>query len=117
MSDLQELLTEFRIAAMEKGDEGGPLDHVLYERLRSAYRQVQALGEPARYAFAALLDDPAPTVRGWVAAVLLSQGDKRALRVLRALANHEGLVGFNASITLQEYEKGTLTGTFGGAAA
>jgi len=93
MSDLLELLSEFRIAAMEKGDEGGPLDHVLYERMRSAYRQLQTLGEPARYAFAALLDDPAPTVRGWVAAELLSQGDKRALPVLRALAKLEALPG------------------------
>jgi hypothetical protein len=117
MSDFQELLTEFRIAAMEKGDEGGPLDHMLYERMNSAYRKLRSLGEPARKAFVGLLEDPAPTVRGWVAAALLSQGDKRALPVLRALSNQESVAGFNALMTLREYEKGTLTGPFGGSAA
>ena len=117
MRDFQELLTEFRLAAMEKGDVGGSLDPALYERMKAAYRSLQALGEPGRNAFAGLLTDPAPTVRGWVAAALLSQGDTRALAVLHDLSGHEGLAGFNAAITLQEYEKGSLTEPFGGSAA
>src|SRR5262245_2055229 len=117
MSRIDNLLTEFRIAAMEKGDEGGPLDPALYERMRSAYRQLQALGEPGQQAFLELLDDPAPTVRAWVAAALLARGDERALPVLRALSSHEGLAGFNASMTLEEYKKGSLGEPFGDSAA
>src|ERR1044072_7546985 len=117
MRDFQELLNEFRLAAVVKSDVGGSLDPALYDRMKAPYRTLQALGEPGRNAFAGLLTDPAPTVRGWVAAALLSQGDTRALAVVHDVSGHEGLAGFNAAITLQEYEKGSLTEPFGGSAA
>ena len=100
---IPDLLTEFRIAAMEKGDSGGPLDPQLFERMRDAYTKLQGLGEAGRTAFARLLNDPAPTVQAWVAAELLSQGDTRALPVLRELKKLAG------EVLKEESEKTPMT--------
>src|SRR2546427_13175436 len=117
MTRIDELVRDFRIAAMEKGEEGGVLDRALHDRLRSSFQQLAALGDPGRKAFATLLSDPAPTVRGWVAAQLLVEGDARALPVLQELARQEGMGGFNALMVVWEYEKGTLKSPFGDSAA
>jgi len=117
MASIDELVRDFRIAAMEKGDEGGALDGALHDRLRASFRQLAALGDPGRTAFATLLSDPAPAVRGWVAAQLLVDGDARALPVLQELARQEGIGGFNAQMVVREYEKGTLKSPFSDSAA
>src|SRR3989442_5765323 len=107
MTRIDELVRDFRIAAMEKGEEGGVLDRALHDRLRSSFQQLAALGDPGRKAFATLLSDPAPTVRGWVAAQLLVEGDARALPVLQELARQEGIGGVHAPIGGLGDEKGT----------
>src|SRR3989449_10891614 len=116
MTRIDELVRDFRIAAMEKGEEGGVLDRALHDRLRSSFQQLAALGDPGRKAFATLLSDPAPTVRGWVAAQLLVEGDARALPVLQELARQEGIGGGNATMGGGGEEKRRRQVTFRGSA-
>src|SRR2546427_12984350 len=116
MTRIDELVRDFRIAAMEKGEEGGVLDRALHDRLRSSFQQLAALGDPGRKAFATLLSDPAPTVRGWVAAQLLVEGDARALPVLQELARQEGIGGVQALVGGWGNEKGKLKTPFCGSA-
>ena len=111
------LVEDFRIAAMEKGEEGGSLDHHLHKRMCDAYAALMALGPPGKTAFESLLQDPSPTVRSWVAAQMLALGSKAALRVMRELSEQPGIAGFNASVTLSEYEAGRLKPPLTGAAA
>ncbi len=117
MATIDELVRDFRIAAMEKGEEGGPLDGELYDRLRASFHQLRSLGTSGHGAFQALLRDPSPSVRAWVAAQLLAEGDLDALSVLRDLVQEKGVGGFNARMTIQEYEAGRLKPPFGVAAA
>ena len=112
MSSIEEILRDFRLAAMEKGEEGGLRDHELYETLRSSFHALMTFGEPGRAAFASLLSDPGNSVRGWVAAQLLSEGNEEALETLRELAAKKGMDGFNARIALEEYEAGRLSSPF-----
>jgi hypothetical protein len=117
MPTIDDFIRDFRIAAMEKGSEGGSFDATLYDRLRASFRQLSSLGAPGRVAFRSLLSDPSPSVRAWVAAQLLAEGDINALPVLRAMATESGMGGFNARMTIQEYEAGRLKPPFGDAAA
>src|SRR2546427_11209296 len=106
MTRIDELVRDFRIAAMEKGEEGALLDGALHDRLRASFQQLAAFGDPGRRAFATLLSDPAPTVRGWVAAQLLVEGDARALPVLQELVRQEGIGGVQSGGGGVGYEEG-----------
>jgi hypothetical protein len=117
VSTIDDLVRNFRLAALEKGDEGGQDDDLLYQRLRTAFRQLRALGPAGAHAFRSLLKDPAPPVRGWVAAQLLGEGDLEALRVVEELAASAGIGGFNAQMVLKEHRAGRLKPPFGDAAA
>ncbi len=117
MATIDELVRDFRIAAVEKGEEGGPLDGRLYDRLRTSFHDLRSLGTSGHRAFQALLRDPSPSVRTWVAAQLLAEEDLAALSVLRDLVKEKGAGGLNERITIQEYEAGRLKPPFGEAAA
>ena len=73
--NLQEAIGRFRSAAIQKGSEGSPEDHSLFEELSSSYREIISLGEPGAAAFRDLIRDESPEVRSWVAAQLLALGD------------------------------------------
>ena len=77
-----------------------------------AFRFLASQGAAGRAAFAALLDDESPHVRSWVAAQLLSENDARAIPVAEQLASEPGLLGFNAQVTLDEYNAGRLRSPF-----
>jgi hypothetical protein len=115
MSTITEAVALFRSAALEKADFAGPArrDHALHRQMRDAFRELQTLGAPGQAAFRKLLDDASPHVRIWVAAELLSRGDQEAQRVLEKLADEPGLLGFNATTTLNEFKAGRLRSPFG----
>ena len=117
MATVDALVEEFRLAAIQKGQEGGPLDGELFDRLRLSYRQLRSQATEGIRAFRSMLRDPSPSVRVWVAAQLLAEGNVEALEVLEALAKQEGLLGFNAQMTIREHEAGRLKPPFGEAAA
>jgi hypothetical protein len=70
-------------------------------------RELRRRGPEAQRKLLPLLHHLHPVVRGWSATHALGFAPDEALPVLRALAKEPG-IGFEARITLQEWEKGTL---------
>ena len=111
---IQDSIQSFRDAAIEKGEgsEDPSRDHDLHQAMSDAFHQLYAQGQRGREAFLALLSDESPLVRSWVAAQLLSEGCENAKSVLEELEKQEGMLGFDAEMTLQEYRKGRLGSPF-----
>ena len=112
-SEIETQVLEFREAAVAKGDcVGGKGDARLYDRMARAYQRLLALGPAGQAAFRGLLSDPSAHVRSWVAAGLLRSGDPQARRALEELVRQGGTTGFNAEITLREFDAGRLQAPF-----
>ena len=110
---LQDYVRTFRVAAIEKGDDPStPRGLQLYEQMAAAYHALMASGPDGRRAFEELLTDESMHVRVWVAAALLHGGDPKARSVLEAITAVKGIVGWEAEVTLQEYDAGRLGSPF-----
>ena len=114
VTSIEEAIDRFRRAAIEKGDFASPpkRDHALARQMHKARRALRNEGELGESAFRSLLMDESPHVRLWVSAELLAAGDEGAKSVLEELARHEGLLGFNATATLKEFNAGRLRPPF-----
>lgn len=112
---IDEQLKRFRDAAIAKGESTGPpqRDHELHAAMAEAVRAVYDAGTQGCAAFKELLNDESPHVRSWVAAQLLSEGDRDAVPVLVGLARRGDLVGLSARTVLDEHSRGTLRPPFG----
>jgi hypothetical protein len=107
--DVSELIERFRTAAIAKGDgTAGNSDAELYSRMRSAYGELVRRGDRGNLAFEALVADPSPHVRSWVATQLLFLGHSSVRPVLEELASQPNMLAFSVSIALQEYDAGRL---------
>jgi hypothetical protein len=109
-------MSEFRAAAVAKGSAGrrsAQDDHAFHARMATAVEAFSAAGAAGANALRQLASDPSPLVRSWAASELLSQGELAMVPVLKELAEHEGLLGFNAQMVLQEYRAGRLGSPFG----
>jgi HEAT repeat protein len=106
-------IEDFRAAAIAKRDFAEPSrDEELHRVMASALSFLQSQGQSGREAFSQLLADESAHVRIWVAAQLLAEGDESALPVLRELVAGSGLLGFEAEITIREYEARRLRSPF-----
>jgi len=110
--DVGTLIATYRASAIAHGEstEGG--NHRKANRhhdmIASVYRELRGRGDEDRLALLPLLDDINPYVRAWAAAHALEFAPDRGETVLRRLAAIPGLVGLNAEMTLDEWEKGLL---------
>jgi len=109
----QDALRQFREAAIAKGDFGeSPKKDAAFHRAMAEaiwFLETEKESDPP---MRVLLADPKEEVRVWIAAHLLSKGDSAAREVLKKLAVGAGLRAFSASMTLEEYERGTLRSPF-----
>lgn len=113
MAGTDDLVQTFRTAAIAKGDFAEPSqDSKLFARMRGSANALRELDDVGKAAFHALLSDPSPHVRCWVATDLLTRGDPDARRVLQELAALPGLLGLAASTTLHEFDAGRLRSPF-----
>jgi len=111
--EIQRLIFDFRSAAIEKGDFAkGKRDAQLYEIMRNSFHRLKDFGEDGQEALENLLDDESAFVRTWIASALMIEGNKIVRNVLEEISKMSGITGFNAKITLQEYDKGNLTIAF-----
>ncbi len=112
--DIQKLIAKFREAAIEKGDFATPAerDHRLYDEMRTAALAIEQFDGAGREAFRALLNDESVHVRSWVAATLLVEGDIEARETLVRISKLEGIMGFNAEMTLKEFDRGNMQPPF-----
>jgi hypothetical protein len=122
MSDsdlIAQVVAEFRAAAIAKGSDGhlpARQDHALHLEMARAVTVLRSAGNPGREALLSLARDPSPEVRAWAAAELLIRGDAEMVPVVEELAGLSGLLGFSASIVLEQYQAGRLQSPFGVAA-
>jgi len=116
--NIDEAIQRFRTAAIQKGDfaQFAVEDHRLHREMATAWCELHNQGIAGRDAFKKLLADESRYVRGWVAAQLLSEGDRDAVPVLNELARGQGIDGFNAQMTLKEWRAKRLSSPFSGSA-
>jgi hypothetical protein len=111
---IEETIQRFREAVLKKGEfaPSAADDHRLHGEMATAWRELQSQGIAGRDAFKGLLTDESCDVRGWVAAQLLSEGDRDALSVLEELSRSQGADGFSARMTLKEWRAKRLSSPF-----
>lgn len=111
MKELKELVREFaqNVAAQTdsiwRGDAKTGNKHA--KRYIAAFEALRAQGDAGREALAVLLTHPRMDVRVSAAAYLLRYRTAEARAVLEEAAKGEGLVPFEASIVLKNWENGT----------
>ena len=105
---VEELVRQFRDAAIEKATAPVAKDQALHAEMSKAWRQLHALGPKGQEAFKALLRDNSRHVRAWVAAQLLWLGDQSGVGVLQADAELDDIDGFGSSMVLKEWKAGRL---------
>ena len=112
---LADAISQFRQAAIEKGDFAEPAnrDHTLFAAMAEAWRALEEHGADGHAAFRGLLADQSAHVRSWVAAQLLGDGDTSGVTVLEAEAALGGIGGFAAEMVLKEWREGRLAPPFG----
>lgn len=111
---LLDAVARFRKAAIDKGDWASPAerDAKLHAEMRAAWIALYEAGREGQAAFKQMLHDPSSYVRSWVAAQLLSEGDRDAIEVLRLLAMEDGFRAVAAKTTLAEWRTGRLGSPF-----
>ena len=116
--NIDEAIQRFRTAALQKGEfvQSAADDRHLHREMATAWRELHNQGIAGRDAFKKLLADESRYVRGWVAAQLLSEGDRDAVPVLNELARGQGIDSFNAQMTLKEWRAKRLSSPFSGSA-
>jgi len=116
--NIDEAIQRFRTAALQKCEfvQSAADDHHLHREMATAWRELHNQGIAGHDAFKKLLADESGYVRGWVAAQLLSEGDNDAVPVLEELARGQGVSGFNAQMTLNEWRANRLSSPFSGSA-
>jgi hypothetical protein len=111
-ADTETLLAEYRASAVAHGIATEEGDHRKANRHHDAiakiYGELRHRGDEARRVLLVLLDDINPHVRAWAAAHALDFAPDRGEPVLRRLASGQDVVGLNADMTLQEWQKGSL---------
>lgn len=104
-------LTAYRAALVEMDaiglDKGPRRWNRLTHRVQRAHLVLRETAE-GRRAILDLVDDPVPTVALWAATHALFWDRERSANRLRDFVSAGGLGGFEAKITLQEFEAGRL---------
>jgi hypothetical protein len=112
--DINEAITAFRNAAIEKSVCQVSHDAALHKIMAKAFATLKDHGEAGRAAFRSLLSDDSNEVVCWVAAQLLCEcGIPEAMNALQRIAAGDDLLALSAEMTLKEHKKGRLGSPFG----
>jgi hypothetical protein len=102
---IQELVTEFREAAIGMGIRRVPAANAAARKVRACYKLLRNT-EEGRDSLLSLVDDEDPAVRLNAAGACLSWAPERARPILEELRDSDGLWSFEAKWTLIEFDKG-----------
>ncbi|MCH8881178.1 MAG: DUF2019 domain-containing protein [Planctomycetes bacterium] len=110
MKSLQELVKEFADTVMQQKAEmksgTARAGNRFARKGARAWEELRSRGDEGREALAALFEDERPDVRAMAAACLLKYRTRDAKRVLKEVAQGEGLAAFGASEALQRWKEG-----------
>jgi uncharacterized protein DUF2019 len=109
----EELIEKTRILSAERWPAihaGKPGEaNRMYDLLVAIRQELKSRGIEAERQMLKLLDDPDPGTRCWVAGSVLAFAPAEGERVLTDIAAHvDGLVGFSAERTLEQWKAGTF---------
>ncbi|MFE8595937.1 DUF2019 domain-containing protein [Archangium violaceum] len=109
----EELVEKIRILSAERWPAihaGKPREaNRMYDLLVAIEKELKARGIEAQRQMLKLLDDPDPGTRCWAAGSVLEFAPADGERVLTDIAEHvDGLVGFSAERTLEQWKAGTF---------
>ncbi len=114
MKELEDYINDFCNKAILKGDFATPAkyDHKLHKDLCVSYQNIISYGDKGIKAFEVLLSHENLYVQLWTATQLLILGNKNAITNLKSISQRNDILGFNAKMTLKEYENGSLKSPF-----
>lgn len=109
--DLTEAFDVFKTNAIEHGQctESGNyrLGNKCYNRIMDAIKYIAA--QNGYDELKIMLNETNPSIRLWTAYALLHVDTKDAVDTLKHIIKHEdGMIAFNAEITLEEFMKGNI---------
>ena len=109
-TDTRSLMSEYRRAALASDElVDAPRQNRSADTVHACYKLLRGT-EEGRIALIELMSDPSPHVRAWAAAHSLEWSPVIAKKVLETLRDEDVFpYSFDAKMTLQEFEKGTLS--------
>lgn len=112
MDDSGKQTTQYRQAALLHGRATATGDYQVgnqqADQLAKVYSALKSKGTAAVALLGSLLQDEDDSVACWAATHLLPYQEPQAIATLTRVAATSGIVGFTASITLQEWQAGRL---------
>jgi len=108
--NVKDLLAHYRQAAENTSEPmKNPREHNKWaDKLHACYKELRKSAE-GRAGIVDLIGDPNPHVRAWAAAHSLMWAPDVARPALEAERDAGGLLGFEAEIVLDEFDKGELS--------
>jgi hypothetical protein len=104
---LQRILKQYREGAEGTSTTNPRKSNASYKKMHASYKQLR-MSEAGRRGIIELMKDSSPHVRCWAAAHSLEWVPMIACEVLREVRDNKGPCSFDAEITLEEHNKGTL---------
>lgn len=112
MDDLVKQITQYRQAALLHGRATATGDYQAgsqqYDQLAEVYSALKSKGGAAVALLSSLLQDEDDSVACWAATHLLPYQEAQAIATLTRVTATSSIVGFTASINLQEWQAGRL---------
>jgi len=105
---IDRLLASYREGAESTSASDPKVANKWQRKMHASYKQLRELPD-GRVAIVSCLDDPSPHVRCWAGAHCLEWVPLKAKLTLEDLRNSNGPCAFTAEITLEEFQKGTLS--------
>ena len=111
-ADIEKLIAKYARAAGAHGrgtvEGNSRLANRNYDKIIDALRELDQQSTDGRKVLRRLYFHQDPAVRVWAATHLIEMDTEGAVRVLREVAEHSGMIGFGAEMVLKEWEAGRL---------
>lgn len=105
---IAECLLQYQQSADRTSETDPNVANEFQKQMHACYKWLRE-SEAGRQGITALIDDPSPSVRCWAAAHSLTWALEKARAALISLRNGKDPCSFDAEMTLNEFDKGTLS--------
>jgi hypothetical protein len=112
METIEGLIAEYTKSAIEHGlgTENGNSKRTnrAYDKIHRCYQSLKNFGDLGSQAITNLMEHENDSVKCWSAYHSLLYHRQKAVETLEDLAKKDGIIAFNAEMTLELWKKGTL---------